>query len=404
VQYLSLTLIRIAVASNMLIHGIYRLSVGGVTPFDEYLSGMGFPAFTAWAITAFEIIAAILILFGKWVGRLSIVFIIELSMGVILLHRHEGWFVVGGGRNGMEYSVLMIICFVALTIVALSNRAGRRKLVYLRGSEVKLNGDQRCQNFIATMRTSSDVLEASPGGLELLFEDEKLIKAFQWISGVRSEHKLSKEEIGFKYPDYPENKHYALFESEDGLHRLGGEVPSAFRIPKIKVPVPFQYLGSISNKDQIFDWLPFPVHLTCPIYVSFDKLYLDYSDPNKPIVFNEQEMETQSFHEDILNTGTEIVFYEKKVSFSESSSFSQSCAGIPHYAQYPEIPICPKSGKRMRFLCELNQRVPVKRSNIDLAKTPYPSNYEAMDFSGAGCLFVFFEPRSKMACYFIQST
>lgn len=29
-------------------------------------------------------------------------------MGIILVHRYDGWFVVGGGRNGMEYSVLLI--------------------------------------------------------------------------------------------------------------------------------------------------------------------------------------------------------------------------------------------------------------------------------------------------------
>lgn len=116
-QSLALNLIRFAAAGNLLIHGIYRLSVGGVTPFDGYLSGLGFPPYSAWLITAFEIVGAIMILVGRWVAPLCIVFIVEIGMGIFLLHRHEGWFVVGGGRNGMEYSVLLIICFAATAMV-----------------------------------------------------------------------------------------------------------------------------------------------------------------------------------------------------------------------------------------------------------------------------------------------
>jgi putative oxidoreductase len=115
-QSLALTLIRFACAGNLLIHGITRLSGGGVSPFDEWLSGLGFPPFTAWLITCFEIAASIMIMAGKWVSPLCIIFVVELGMGIFLLHRHEGWFVVGGGRNGMEYSVLLIVCFSATAI------------------------------------------------------------------------------------------------------------------------------------------------------------------------------------------------------------------------------------------------------------------------------------------------
>ena len=116
VHSLALNLIRFTVAGNMLIHGIYRVASSGVTPTDAWLSSLGFPPFTAWFITSFEIAAAIMIMAGKWVAPLCIVFIVELGMGIFLLHRHEGWFVVGGGRNGMEYSVLMIVCFAATAL------------------------------------------------------------------------------------------------------------------------------------------------------------------------------------------------------------------------------------------------------------------------------------------------
>ena len=34
--------------------------------------------------------------------------------GVVLVHAREGWFVVGAGRNGVEYSVLLIACLPAI--------------------------------------------------------------------------------------------------------------------------------------------------------------------------------------------------------------------------------------------------------------------------------------------------
>lgn len=108
----AMLIIRIAVAANMLIHGVYRLSVGGVVPFDGYLTGLGFPPYSAWVITIFEIIASIAIIAGRWVTPLALVFCVQLIMGIVLIHFGEGWFVVGGGRNGMEYSVLMIVCLV----------------------------------------------------------------------------------------------------------------------------------------------------------------------------------------------------------------------------------------------------------------------------------------------------
>jgi putative oxidoreductase len=119
----AMLIIRIATAGNMLIHGVYRLTIGIVAPFEEYLMGLGFPPYTAWAITIFEIIAASSIIAGKWVTPLALIFCVQLLMGIILIHFDAGWFVVGGGRNGMEYSVLMIICLLCTAWVSRKKHA-----------------------------------------------------------------------------------------------------------------------------------------------------------------------------------------------------------------------------------------------------------------------------------------
>lgn len=123
---LALTIIRVAAAGNMLIHGISRVITGGIAPFDGYLSSLGFPPYSAFSITAFELIAAALIISNRWTSALSLVFCVELIMGIILVHGPEGWFVVGHGRNGSEYSVLLILCFISLTLLYWPKREGQK--------------------------------------------------------------------------------------------------------------------------------------------------------------------------------------------------------------------------------------------------------------------------------------
>ncbi|MBN8576884.1 MAG: DoxX family protein [Cyclobacteriaceae bacterium] len=117
-EKIALLIIRFAAAGTMLLHGIARIVNAGVTPFDGFLTGFGFPAYTAWAITIFEIGAALALLLNKWVAVICTLFILQLLMGIILVHGREGWFVVGAGRNGVEYSVLLILCFVSTALAS----------------------------------------------------------------------------------------------------------------------------------------------------------------------------------------------------------------------------------------------------------------------------------------------
>ena len=116
----ALSAIRVVAALMMWIHGLARLFAGGVVPFGGWLDSIGFPfgPAIAWGITAIEILAPPLLAAGFLVRPLALYFAAELMMGILLVHRHDGWFVVGLGRNGMEYSVLLIAVF--LTVAAAS--------------------------------------------------------------------------------------------------------------------------------------------------------------------------------------------------------------------------------------------------------------------------------------------
>lgn len=91
-------------------HGLHRLLTGGYEPFGEWLTGEGFPfgLIIAWAITIFEIVGSLFLVVGKKLPYICAVFIVIYLTGLFLVHLQHGWFVVGSGSNGIEYSVLLI--------------------------------------------------------------------------------------------------------------------------------------------------------------------------------------------------------------------------------------------------------------------------------------------------------
>ena len=126
----ALTLLRIGAASMMIIHGVARARLGIVDDFGVYLDSLGYPGgfYVAWAITIVEIVGGLSMAAGYFVRPLVAWFSFQLLVGIYLIHGRAGWFVIGAGRNGMEFSVLMLLCFlvIALTVPA-AYVLGRRR-------------------------------------------------------------------------------------------------------------------------------------------------------------------------------------------------------------------------------------------------------------------------------------
>ena len=112
-------LLRFAVAVILLVHSVFGMFDGGINAFGNlYLNQIGFAPFgvyLAWAIKLSHVGAAVCLLLNKYLKIASITTIFILTMGIIIIHFKEGWFVVGGGRNGMEFNLLLI--FVLLTLI-----------------------------------------------------------------------------------------------------------------------------------------------------------------------------------------------------------------------------------------------------------------------------------------------
>lgn len=114
-------ILRITVAVILIAHSIPGMFDGGVNAFGNlYLDAIGFAPLgvpLAWAIKLSHVACAVLLVAGRYIRAASIVTIFVLVMGIVMVHYKEGWYVVGGGRNGMEFNVLLISVLTYLMLV-----------------------------------------------------------------------------------------------------------------------------------------------------------------------------------------------------------------------------------------------------------------------------------------------
>lgn len=111
-------ILRVALAIILLTHALGGMFNGGINDFGNlFLNQIGFAPVgvpLAWAIKISHILAAICLLTNKFIKPAAVITIFILIMGIILVHGKEGWFVVGGGRNGVEYNFILIVVLIYL--------------------------------------------------------------------------------------------------------------------------------------------------------------------------------------------------------------------------------------------------------------------------------------------------
>lgn len=123
----SLSIVRAALAILLFIHGAFRASHWDpyVTGFGEWLGSIGFPFGLYWAIavTLYELIAPWFLLARRFVTLACLGHIVIVALGAALVHYPDGWFVVGAGRNGMEYSMMLLAALIAVAWAYAPRRA-----------------------------------------------------------------------------------------------------------------------------------------------------------------------------------------------------------------------------------------------------------------------------------------
>ncbi|WP_323758252.1 hypothetical protein [Roseivirga sp.] len=202
---------------------------------------------------------------------------------------------------------------------------------------------------------------------------------------------------------------YELIRNEKGKHQIGGETPLDFIIPYNEFIAGFQYLGFIDNTDPLFSWLPFRVNLIHPIYTDEYSVYLDYANPNSPLIIEPKDTAASTSAFDEIDKNSKIIFEGVKVSVEEKDEIDEfesiGICGEPDWLQEAEVPKCPKSGNPMKFLCQLGSFSNIKATYSNVEPTDGMEQYfENLNFWCDGDLYIFIEPTSKAMCYTMQNT
>ncbi|MCV2359586.1 MULTISPECIES: DoxX family protein [Roseateles] len=119
-------LLRLVLCAIVFVHGIYRYDEGSLPIMGKLLELSGFPKgsgyFLACVVNLVETFGALFLALRIMVWPLCAAFSVIYFTGIVIFHAQAGFFVVGPGTDGWEYSALLITCFVA---VAWDNRSDR---------------------------------------------------------------------------------------------------------------------------------------------------------------------------------------------------------------------------------------------------------------------------------------
>ncbi|NBW38883.1 MAG: DoxX family protein [Cytophagia bacterium] len=112
----SLLILRIMVSICMIAHASQRFYFNSINGFGDFLNAKGFLIGVplAWGITLFELIGGLAMLLNYFTKWITLVWAVQLLMGIILVHAQHGWFVVGPSTGGVEYSLLLIVALIVV--------------------------------------------------------------------------------------------------------------------------------------------------------------------------------------------------------------------------------------------------------------------------------------------------
>ncbi len=286
-----------------------------------------------------------------------------------------------------------------------------KEYIYLAGLEVQFFNAEHLSNFIISQCITEEFAKLGYNNSRLEFTDGKLTK-YEFIDeGLPTKTlELQPELLGLPLPNCKPQTPKIISFTENGLHQMGGEYPGDFNEPEHNAISPFQYICKVSKQDAFFTWLPFDLHICCPIYLHCVPIFFDYSNPQKPIIININDVNAEhSNYELYINKNSVIVFESAMFNFKESLSFynadgnTYGHCGLPYYSQPNPLPKSPKTGRLIPFVCQLQGGVKMKTCDVKVTDDYYKKDLEALNFWGDASLMVYIEPETNIVCCLISN-
>ena len=224
--------------------------------------------------------------------------------------------------------------------------------------------------------------------VELEYEGSQLVKAVDHIQGIKYPATIEKEIQHCHFEDLEINRCFYLVRGVDPRKgfNLFGEPSKDFCIPKDDEDYTVNFYGKLTKKT--ISWLPFEdIELFAPEFLT-GTLYIDYSNRKAPKYLNQEVIQKKNYPEQ--GKGFTIrTFEEEPIANSRSLVESQVIGhtGVPYWIQNPEIPRCPKSGKVMRFMLELDS---------------YSSSIQTNQYNYEPRVYIFMEPSTNILGILLQ--
>ncbi|WP_160137832.1 DoxX family protein [Chryseobacterium sp. c4a] len=110
--------LRAVLSVILLMHSVVSIFSGDVNNFGlHYLNTIGFSPiglYLAWGIKLTHLFSVPALWFDHYIRPIAVCNIIIFVFGIYYVHWDNGWYVVGGGTNGIEFNILLIFCFLNL--------------------------------------------------------------------------------------------------------------------------------------------------------------------------------------------------------------------------------------------------------------------------------------------------
>lgn len=114
----NITFLKIALIIIFLVHSLAGMFNNGINDFGNlFLNQVGFAPIgvpLAWLIKLSHLALVFSLITNKCLKITAFTSIFILVMGIFMIHLKDGWFVVGGGRNGVEFNFLIIFCLLSI--------------------------------------------------------------------------------------------------------------------------------------------------------------------------------------------------------------------------------------------------------------------------------------------------
>ena len=108
----AIALLRIALGIILIAHGLLKVMVFTLPGTAQFFANVGFPAWSAYPVTALEVIGGALLIMGLWTRWVALA-TLPVLIGASWVHLGNGW-VFSAPNGGWEYPVLLVLLALAV--------------------------------------------------------------------------------------------------------------------------------------------------------------------------------------------------------------------------------------------------------------------------------------------------